>query len=112
MQQLMTTKKWNMPPITKEKVLSSTLSFLFIIAYVNMFQLVFGPENSIVGVIFTIIMSASMVRDLTAAPVRHLLIQAAVLVWMAAAAYLVVTLSAPLSFTVNFITVNFVCIYI
>lgn len=105
MQQLMTTKKWNMPPITKEKVRSSTLSFLFIIAYVNMFQLIFGPENSIVGVIFTIMMSASMVRDLTAAPVRHLLIQAAVLVWMAVAAYLVVTLSAPLSFTVNFITV-------
>lgn len=105
MQHLMTIKNWNMPRITKEKVRSSTLNFLFIIAYVNMFQLVFGPENSIVGVIFTIMMSASMVRDLTAAPVRHLLIQSIVLVWMAAAAYLVNKLSAPLSFTVDFITI-------
>lgn len=101
----MTIRNWNMPRITKEKVRSSTINFLFIIAYVNMFQLVFGPENSIVGVIFTIMMSASMVRDLTAAPVRHLLIQSIVLVWMTAAAYLVNTLSAPLSFTVDFITI-------
>ena len=82
----------------------STLSFIFIIAYVNIFQMIFGAENSIVGVIFTILMSASMVRDLTATPLKHLVIQAAVLVWMAIAACLVNTLSAPLSFLVNFIT--------
>lgn len=102
---MMTTKIRHMPRIAKEKVLSSTLNFLFIIAYVNIFQLVFGPENTIVGVILTIMMSASMVRDLTAAPAKHLLIQAVVLVGMAVAAYLVNTLSAPLSFAVNFITI-------
>lgn len=41
----------------------ATLSFLFIILIVNVFQIVFGAENSIVGVIFTIMMSASMMRD-------------------------------------------------
>lgn len=64
----------------------ATLNFIFIIIYVNVFQLIFGMENSIVGVIFTIMMSASMVRDLTGAPVKHFLCQALILVLMAAAA--------------------------
>ena len=89
----------------KENFRFSTLSFLFIITYVNIFQLVLGPENSIVGVIFTIMMSASMVRDLTAAPLKHLVIQTAVLVWMALAAFWVTTLPAPLSLLINFITI-------
>lgn len=82
----------------------STLSFIFIIAYVNVFQMILGPENSIVGVIFTIMMSASMVRDYTAQPLKHLLIQCVVLVWMALAAYWVNVLPAPWSFSINFIT--------
>ena len=82
----------------------STLSFLFIIAYVNIFQILFGPVHSIVGVIFTIMMSASMVRDLTAAPFKHFILQALVLVWMAVAAYLVTACPAPLSFLINFAT--------
>ena len=89
----------------KEKFRFGTLNFLFIIAYVNMFQWLFGPENSIVGVIFTIMMSASMVRDLTATPFRHLVCQSAVLIWLVVAAYLVNTLAAPLSLAVNFVTV-------
>lgn len=94
----------------KEKFRSSTLNFIFIIAYVNIFQHIFGPENSIVGVIFTIMMSASMVRDLTATPVRHLIIQSAVLVWLALAACWVVYLPIPLSLIVNFITL-FIILY-
>ena len=43
----------------------ATLSFLFIIAYVTVFQKVFGAENSIVGVIFAIMMSASMAVSYT-----------------------------------------------
>lgn len=96
--------KLKLPVITKEKFRSSTLSFLFIIAYVNLFQTVLGPENSIAGVIFAIMMSASMVRDLTANPFRHLFIQSFVLVFMALAAFGVHVLPAPLSFLVNFIT--------
>lgn len=82
----------------------STLSFLFIILYVNGFQLLFGKENSIVGVIFTIMMSASMVRDLTGAPLRHFLMQAVVLVWMGISAYLVTALPPVLSILINFMT--------
>ena len=99
----MSKSKRNITNVIKDNFRFSTLSFIFIIFYVNIFQILFGPENSIVGVIFTIMMSASMVRDLTATPFRHLFIQALVLVWMAAAAFWVSTLPAPLSFVINFI---------
>lgn len=56
------------PEVIRRNFRFSTLDFLFIILYVNVFQFIFGPENSIVGVIFTIMMSASMARDLTATP--------------------------------------------
>lgn len=82
----------------------NTLSFLFILVYINLFTFLFGQENSIVAVIFTIMMSASMVRDLTATPVRHLCIQSLVLVWMALAAFWVNTLPVPLAFIIHFIT--------
>lgn len=82
----------------------NTLSFLFILVYINFFTFLFGQENSIVAVIFTIMMSASMVRDLTATPVRHLCIQSLVLVWMALAAFWVNTLPVPLAFIIHFIT--------
>ena len=76
-----------LPGMIREKFRSSTLNFIFILAYVHLFSYIFGPENTIVGVIFTIMMSASMVRDLTATPLRHLVTQALVLVWMALAAF-------------------------
>ena len=82
----------------------NTLSFLFILVYINFFTFLFGQENSIVAVIFTIMMSASMVRDLTATPVRHLCTQSLVLVWMALAAFWVNTLPVPLAFIIHFIT--------
>ena len=104
MQISMQKSKWNIPDVIKDNFRFSTLSFIFIIFYVNIFQIIFGPENSIVGVIFTIMMSASMVRDLTATPFRNLMVQTLVLVWMALAAYWVSTLPAPLSFVINFIT--------
>lgn len=99
-------KKLNLkiPEVIRSNFRFSTLSFMFIILYVNVFQLILGPENSIVGVIFTIMMSASMARDLTATPFRHFVIQAVVLIWMAIAAYGVVSLPAPLSLCINFIT--------
>lgn len=96
--------RFQLPKITKDKVITNTLNFIFIIVYVNVFQMMLGPENSIVGVIFAIMMSASMVRDLTANPFRHLFAQAAVLVFMALAAYWVNVLPAPFSFLINFTT--------
>ena len=79
----------------------ATVNFIFIILFVNIFQKVFGAENSIVGVIFTIMMSASMVRDLTATPIRHLCIQTAVLFLMAAAACFVAFAPPLLALPVN-----------
>lgn len=95
---------FKLPEFTKDKFIANTLSFMFIIAYVNIFQMALGAENSIVGVIFAIMMSASMVRDLTANPFRHLFIQAVVLMSMALAAYWVNVLPAPFSFLINFTT--------
>ncbi len=88
----------------KGKFWPSTLSFLFILIYVNVFPILFGPESSIVAVIFTIMMTASMARDWTATPIRHLLIQSALLVWMALAAYWVTVWPQPASLLVNFLT--------
>ena len=91
----------------KENFRHATLNFLFILLFVNVFQRVFGLENSIVGVIFTIMMSASMVRDLTATPLKHLLIQGAVLMLMAAAAclgaYVPPLLALPINLAMIFI---------
>lgn len=81
---------------------SATLNFLFIIVFVNLFQQVFGMENSIVGVVFAILMSASMARDLTAAPIKHLLIQTVVLLLMAGVACFVSNAPVLLAFPVNF----------
>lgn len=89
----------------QKNFVQATLNFVFIIAFVNVFQGVFGAENSIVGVIFTIMMSASMVRDMTAAPVKHLVVQAGVLLWMGVASCLVNTLNPYAALPVNLITV-------
>lgn len=83
----------------------ATLNFLFILVYINVFQSIFGAENSIVGVIFTIMMSASMARDLTARPVKHLLVQTLVLVLMAAAACFVSNADPLLAVPVNFLMI-------
>lgn len=88
--------------ITKNFI-SATLNFLFIIIFINVFQKLFGAENSIVGVIFAIMMSASMVRDLTATPVRHFIIQSITLVLMSAAACIVATVSPWWAFFFNVI---------
>lgn len=88
----------------REKFRFSTLNFIFIMIYISVFQSIFGPENSIVGVIFAVLMSASLARDLTATPVRHLITQALVLVWMALAAYWVGVLPIALAAVINFIT--------
>lgn len=86
----------------------ATLNFIFIILYVNIFQTIFGAENSIVGVIFVIMMSASMARDLTATPLKHLLLQATVLVLMAVSACAVTTLNPWVAAPINFLMVFFI----
>lgn len=106
MEQLLQKIKHNI----KNNFRSFTLNFIFIIAYVNVFQLLFGPENSIVGVIFTIMMSASMARDLTATPIHHFAVQAFVLVGMALGAFWVTVLPPLPAFFIN-LTIIFLILY-
>lgn len=80
----------------------ATLDMLFILVFVNVFQTVFGMENSIVGVIFTILMASSMARDLTARPIKHFLIQALVLALMACSASLVAFLPPLQALPIHF----------
>ncbi|MCD2493028.1 FUSC family protein [Lacrimispora sp. NSJ-141] len=89
----------------RAKFIFATLSFIFIIIYVNLFPRIFGQENNIVAVIFTIMMSASMVRDLTAVPLKHLMIQAFTMVMMAVCACLVSNLDPWLALPVNFMMI-------
>ena len=79
----------------------ATLDMVFILIFVNVFQAVFGIENSIVGVIFTILMAASMARDLTSRPVKHFLTQAFVLILMATAASFVGALGPLAALPIN-----------
>ena len=87
---------------------SASLSFLFMVLYINVFQRLFGAENSIVGVIFVIMMMASMARDLTSTPVRHLFAQSFVLVLMAVSASLVTVLNPWAALPVNFLMIFFI----
>lgn len=80
------------------------LKFILILIFVNMLQRILGMENSIVGVIFTIMWSDSMVRDLTAAPVRHLCIQTAILFLMPTAACFMSNMPPLVALLVNFAT--------
>lgn len=88
----------------------ATVNFIFIILFVNVFQAVFGAENSIVGVIFTIMMAASMARDLTAMPVKHLLTQTVVLFLITAAACFVSNVNPIAALPVNLVMI-FIILY-
>lgn len=92
----------------KKDFLHNTGSFLFIMLYITVFQVIFGKENSIVGVSFTTLMLASMSRDMTAAPVKHLFVQAAVMLWMGAAACAVCVLPPLVGLPVNLLTMFFI----
>ena len=57
--------------MNKKLVISKSITFIFIVAYVVLFKLIFGDENSLVGV--TTITAALMFlgKDLTLSPVRN-----------------------------------------
>lgn len=87
----------------KSKLWFATVNFAFIIAYIYAFQALFGAENSIAGVSITIMMSASMARDLTGTPVKHFLFQSFILVMMAVCACLVTILNPFLALPIHFV---------
>ena len=84
---------WNrIKKTVRQKFLHNVLNFIFIIVFINVFQAVFGPENSILAVSLTILMPASTVRDMTATPVKHLCVQTVILELMVVSAFLVQSL--------------------
>lgn len=94
----------------RKKYKSAILNFIFIVGFITIFQTIFGAENSIVGVTLTILMSASMLRDMTAEPLRHLLLQAVILMLTALSACLVNVLDPWLAVVINFCTA-FIILY-
>ena len=109
----------------RKNFVGNTIFFIFIVSYIMIFQAMFGAENSITGVCMTLIMTSSMSKDMTGAPLRNiltdkaeleaiavfkenlknLLMQAAVLVFMSVSACLTVTLNPFMAAVVNFATV-------
>lgn len=86
----------------KKNFRSATLNFIFIITYVTVFQKIFGAENSIVGVIFVIMMPCSMAKDMTSTPLKHFFWQCFILAAMAVSACFVTVLTPAASFLINF----------
>lgn len=56
-----------------KKVTNNTLLFLFIIAFVKGFSVLFGSNNSLVGVTLVIALLVLMTKDLTEKPIENLL---------------------------------------
>lgn len=94
----------------KENLWYAIWNFTLVVVFIQAFSAVFGPENNIVAVIFAIMMSASMARDLTAAPWKHLLLQALTLVSMTVAACLVNNLGPLMGLWVNLVML-FIILY-
>ena len=96
---------WNrIKKTVRQKCLHNVLNFIFIIAFINVFQAVFGPENSILAVSLTILMPASTVRDMTATPVKHLCVQTVILELMVVSAFLVQSLQPWAALPLNLAT--------
>ena len=55
----------------KNKIITNTIIFIFIISFVNIFQLLFGEGNSLVGVTIITTALTLMEKDLTVAPLKN-----------------------------------------
>lgn len=80
----------------------ATINFLFILIFISVFQMVFGAENSIVGVIFIQLMMSSMMRDMTATPIKHFFGQTLILLMMTVSACVVVNIPPVGALPINF----------
>lgn len=89
---------------------SITSNFIFIFIFLNLFQLLFGAENSILGVVFIIIMQSSMLLDFTAKPVKNFFAQLLILETMVVSAFLINSLNPFVTILMNFI-VLFILLY-
>ena len=57
--------------MSKQKVISQTILFIFIIAFVIAFKTIFGAENVLIGVATITAMLMLLQKDLTLSPVKN-----------------------------------------
>ena len=89
----------------KQNFIGNTIFYVCIIAYIIIFQTIFGLENTITGVCMTLIISSSISNDMTGTPFKSFLWQMGVLLFMAVTACLTVTLNPFIAAVINFGTV-------
>lgn len=89
----------------------ATITFLLIMLVVNGFQLLFGSENMVLGIIIAPMMLVLAERDMTAHPVRHFMCQALILCIMASAACFAMLVPAPFALFIH-LAVAFFLLYL
>lgn len=82
---------------------SITLNFMFIFIFMNLFQFFFGQENSILGVVFIIIMQSSMLLDFTIKPMKNFFIQLLIIEMMVISAFLIQNANPFITIPMNFV---------
>ena len=98
--------------MNKKLVISKSITFIFVVAYVVLFKMIFGDENSLVGV--TTITAALMFlgKDLTLSPVRNSLRLIVLNLFIGIAAMLAASnlwLGVVINFTTLFIVSYLLC---
>lgn len=88
----------------------ATLDCIFILLFISIFARVFGSSNSIVGVIFAVLMGTSLQRDYTNAPIKHFCIMTVVMILMCIAACYVAILNPYIALPINLL-VSFAILY-
>lgn len=88
----------------------ATLDCIFILLFISIFARVFGSSNSIVGVIFAVLMGTSLQRDYTNAPIKHFCIMTVVMMLMCIAACYVAILNPYIALPINLL-VSFAILY-
>lgn len=88
----------------------ATLDCIFILLFISTFSLVFGASNSIVGVIFAVLMGVSLQSDFTNASIKHFCIMTVVMILMCVAACYVSILNPYIALPINLL-VCFIILY-
>lgn len=55
----------------KNKIIGNTIRFIFIITFISIFKVIFGAENSLIGVTSIIMLLTLMEKNLTISPVKN-----------------------------------------
>lgn len=90
---------------------SITLNFVFIFIFINLFQRFFGAENTIVGVVFVIVMQSSMLLDFTVRPMKNFFVQLLIMEAMTVSAFLIHALNPLVTMPLNFV-ILFILLYV